>query len=61
MEGKWKRSGRAMRRDYECNRLEEQVWTRAFEEIWPLIRRNWHRQPAACNGKTKTQKVARRA
>lgn len=62
MEGKRKRAGRALRRSHECSRLQEQLWTRAFEEIWPLIRRLMQRQPAVCDEqKTKCQQMARSA
>ena len=35
------RSGarRRLRRACEPNRLEEQVWTAAYEQIWPLVRK----------------------
>ncbi len=28
-----------LRRCYECNRLEDQLWNTAYQEIWPLVRR----------------------
>ena len=28
-----------LRRCYECNRLEDQLWNAAYQQIWPLVRR----------------------
>jgi len=36
----------SLRRCYECNRLEEQLWNAAYEQIWPVIRRSWQRPTA---------------
>jgi hypothetical protein len=30
---------RRLSREYESNRLEEQVWAMAYELLWPLLRR----------------------
>ena len=30
---------RRLSREYESNRLEEQVWAAAYELLWPLLRR----------------------
>ena len=39
MDGKRKCVRRRLRRACEPNRLEEQVWTLAYEQIWPLVRK----------------------
>jgi hypothetical protein len=31
--------GRGIIRKFEVNRLEEEVWALAYEEIWPVARR----------------------
>ena len=28
-----------LKRCYECNRLEEEVWKQAYQQLWPLVRR----------------------
>lgn len=33
-----------VKRCYECNRLEEQLWNMAYEHIWPLVRRQLGRR-----------------
>ena len=35
-----------LRRTYQCQRLEEELWTAAYEQIWPVCRRSVH-QPSA--------------
>jgi len=37
MDGGQNCDGRSVSRLYESNRLEEQVWTLAYEEVWPLF------------------------
>lgn len=32
-----------LKRRYECNRLEEEVWKQAYEQLWPLVRRQLQR------------------
>jgi hypothetical protein len=39
MEGDGKAKQRKLTRCYQCSRLEEEIWTTAFEQIWPVIRR----------------------
>lgn len=39
MEGKRNSEGRRISRCHEANRLEEQLWALAYEQVWPLIRR----------------------
>jgi hypothetical protein len=34
---------RALQRGFECNRLEEQLWATAYEQIWPIIRKSLKR------------------
>ena len=34
---------RAVRRCHEVCRLEEQLWTLVFEELWPVVRRSTRR------------------
>ena len=43
MEDNRKTPERALQRGFECNRLEEQLWAAAYEQIWPLIRRSLKR------------------
>lgn len=39
MEGDRKCKGRPLQRCYECSRVEEELWTLAYERVWPLARR----------------------
>jgi hypothetical protein len=39
MDGKPGGVRRKLRRASEPNRLEDQVWTLAYEQIWPLVRK----------------------
>ena len=39
MEDNRKRRDRPLQRCCQCHRLEEQLWTAAYEEIWPVVRR----------------------
>lgn len=34
---------RAVRRCHEACRLEEQLWSLVFEELWPVVRRSTRR------------------
>ena len=55
---------RCVQRRYERNRLEDQFWTMAYEEIWPVVRRSLQRhsaQPRACVGTDTETQLARRA
>lgn len=47
-----KTQDRPVHRGYECHRLEEQLWFLAYEQVWPVIRRN----PKA-NGAPTNQRV----
>ncbi len=40
MEGQGKSSGRPLKRCYQRNRLEDQLWVTAYEYVWPLVRRS---------------------
>ncbi len=33
---------RCLKRCYECNRLEEELWNQVYEQLWPLVRRRLH-------------------
>ncbi len=33
-----------LKRCYQCNRVEEQLWSMAYEQLWPLLRRRLIRQ-----------------
>lgn len=35
-----RKARRSLRRQFECNRLEEELWAAAFEHVWPLVRRS---------------------
>jgi hypothetical protein len=39
MEDSRKSGERRLRRCYQCNRLEEELWAMAYGEVWPLIRK----------------------
>jgi hypothetical protein len=41
MEGKAESTDRRLKRCYQCNRLEDQLWATAYEHVWPLVRRAW--------------------
>ena len=38
MEGDRKNQVRSMRRCFESSRVEEEVWSLAYERLWPMIR-----------------------
>ena len=38
MEGDRKRQVQSMQRCFESSRVEEEVWSLAYERLWPLIR-----------------------
>jgi len=40
MEEKGKAQERRLRRQFECSRLEEQLWATAYEQVWPEIRKS---------------------
>lgn len=40
MEGNRKRKARYVRRRYEGNRLQEQLWTLAYQQVLPQVRRD---------------------
>jgi hypothetical protein len=39
MEGSRKKRDLPVKRSFEGNRLEEEIWTVAYEEVWPVVRR----------------------
>lgn len=47
-----------VKRCYDCNRLQDEVWNVAYEQIWPLVRQQLVRlreepiQPAAAQSET---------
>ena len=55
MEDKRQDTARRLGRVFETNRLEEQLWARAYEEVWPIIWRSLKR--ASVEGQT-CQEVA---
>jgi hypothetical protein len=64
MEDNRRESSLRLRRCFECGRLEEQLWSMAYEEIWPVLRRSL--KPSAEARRTRQEsiepeKVARRA
>jgi hypothetical protein len=40
MEDDGKVNQRRMMRCYECNRLEDEVWALAYEQVWPVVRKS---------------------
>ena len=43
MEDNRKEPVRTLQRLFECNRLEEQLWAIAYEQLWPVVRRSLKR------------------
>jgi hypothetical protein len=39
MEGRQRTGERRLKHCYQCNRLEDELWAMAYEQIWPLVRR----------------------
>ena len=33
-----------LKRCYECNRLQDELWNMAYQELWPLVRRRLAKQ-----------------
>jgi hypothetical protein len=64
MEDNRKAAVRQLRRSFECDRLEEELWAMAYGQIWPAVRRSLQSQPErtqrpeVASGKTR---IARRA
>jgi len=55
---------RTFQRRFETNRLEEQLWSMAYEQIWPVLRRSLKQvveQRLACGESGARENVARRA
>lgn len=46
MEGRCRSKDRGLKRCYQCNRLEDQLWATAYEQIWPLVRCIVRQRPA---------------
>jgi hypothetical protein len=64
MEGNRTTAARTLTRRFESNRLEERLWSLAYEHIWPVVRRSWKRsvQERVCqSGSDAKPEVARRA
>ena len=65
MDGKRGKLGRTLCRTCEPNRLEEELWATAYEQVWPLIKKvlQYH-QPAAEDESVvelECRRIARRA
>lgn len=62
MEGKRQRR---VTRCYQANRIEDQLWALAYEQIWPLLRRRLNPHRAAPTGSDRSVRelvtTARRA
>ena len=55
---------RTLQRRFERNRLEEQLWSMAYEHVWPVIRRSMKQaveEGLSCRGSGARDNVARRA
>jgi hypothetical protein len=50
-----KAQDRALQRSYESHRLEEQLWSLAYQEVWRTIRK----RPKANDAKTKRRRCER--
>lgn len=44
MEGERRGQWRPLKRSFERSRLQEELWERAYEHIWPLVRRKLIRE-----------------
>ena len=55
---------RTLQRCFETNRLEEQLWTMAYDRVWPVLRRRCQRakelRPRRAETRT-AHPIARRA
>jgi hypothetical protein len=49
MAGERKALDRALQRSYELHRLEEELWSLAYQHVWPAIRK----KPKAKDAQTK--------
>lgn len=66
MDGNVAAGMRKVLRDFEANRLEEEIWALAYEVIWPVARRSlraWREIPPdeIPGSETISQEVARSA
>jgi hypothetical protein len=64
MEGNRQTPERTLQRRFEGYRLEEQLWSTAYEQIWPVIRRSLKQsveQRLRCQGSDSRENLARRA
>ncbi len=55
---------RTLQRRFEMNRLEEQLWSMAYEHVWPVIRRSLKQsveEGLRCQGSGTRENIARRA
>jgi hypothetical protein len=57
---------RPLQRTFECHRLQEQLWSLAYQRLWPLIRRKIpargaKTQTPRCNASGTAAPNARRA
>jgi hypothetical protein len=61
MEGIRKGRDCKLKRCYECNRFEEEVWNLAYEQVWPLVRRALERRQSEekCASQAKTTAIAK--
>jgi len=50
---------RPVRRSFECHRLEEQLWSMAYQQICPVIRQRT--KASGTNSKSRYDKPTRRA
>ncbi len=39
MEGRQRTGERELKHCYQCSRLEDELWAMAYEQVWPLVRR----------------------
>lgn len=49
MEGRTESEDRRLKRCYQCNRLEDQLWAMAYEHVCPVVRRAWGQQQGELN------------
>lgn len=64
MEGKQRTGERRLKHCCQCNRLEDEVWAMAYEQIWPLVKRPLvtdRAEPGRVGAKDNANYVARRA
>lgn len=64
MEDRQRTGERRLEHCYQCNRLEDELWAMAYEQIWPVTKRPLvaeHSRVGRVGEERKANQVARRA